>query len=166
MLEDRALPDGSRALLVDCPTLASKIGLLDVLCWIDAADPLVIQTAHAALRRVGAVPGAVALLHRTVRDALRYTPEAGEIFRPAAAVLTDGIGDCDDAAGTLGALLRVIGVPVRWGVLGAGAELHVCPLAALAGRWHWLEPTVPGARLGEHPYAAAARTGYTRAELR
>ena len=76
-------------------------------------------------------------------------------------VLAKG-GDCEDRAALFAALMRVRGATVRLVWLGdeRAPEDHVTVELWDGSAWLWADPTVPGARIGEEPHAAAARTGY------
>jgi len=77
-------------------------------------------------------------------------------------VLVDG-GDCEERAMMLVAYCAAdgIGGKLAW-LTQEGAPLdHVSALVWLGGDvLAWADATVTGARLGEHPVAAARRTGY------
>ena len=72
-------------------------------------------------------------------------------------------GDCEDLAVLLGVYLTRL--RVRWDLLWmhqgeSGAPLdHVTVQLRLDSQWFWADPTVRGARLGEHPYDAVERLG-------
>lgn len=70
-------------------------------------------------------------------------------------------GDCEERAVWLAAALAAARIPAELVWLSQpGQEAdHVTVRAHLDGRWLWADPTVPGARLGEHPQDAADRVG-------
>lgn len=78
-----------------------------------------------------------------------------------------GVGDCDDVAPLLAALFRSVGL--RSAVVGmrprrARYPAHVSAMVWVGGAWRWAEGTV-GAKLGEHPTAAARRLKHNRKDL-
>jgi len=99
-------------------------------------------------------------------QALPYVPDPPgkpfDLVRPAVETQFVG-GDCEDLAVLLCALYRRLGV--RWGLVWIdqgdwSAPLdHVTAEVFLRNQWFWTDPTVPGARVGEHPYDAVRRTG-------
>lgn len=79
-----------------------------------------------------------------------------------------GAGDCEDLAILLAAILAELRVPWRidWLEQPGSAENHVSVEVRTADGWQWADPSVEGAEIGEHPYAAARRMGMVhRAEL-
>jgi len=90
-----------------------------------------------------------------VRENIRYTrdPLGVELFRTPRAAIADGIGDCDDMAIMLAALLRAAGYRCRFRVVGTteGSYEHVYVVAGIPPcepseepeRWLPLDPTQP-----------------------
>jgi transglutaminase-like putative cysteine protease len=70
-------------------------------------------------------------------------------------------GDCEDLAVLTVALLRLLGIEgwVWWIFQKDEALNHVTSRSKVDGKIQWTETSVVGARLGENPYRAAARTG-------
>lgn len=73
-----------------------------------------------------------------------------------------GVGDCEDLATAYAALMLALGVPsrVKWWDQPSAQLNHVSALVQLqpGGQWLPAETTIPGARLGEDPYQALARS--------
>ena len=93
-------------------------------------------------------------------------PEGYDVVCGPAQVMREG-GDCEDRAALLAALYAARGwrARVAWQTDDSAPEDHVTvQLFDGSSGWFWADPTVPGARIGEEPHAAAARTGY-RARL-
>jgi len=78
--------------------------------------------------------------------------------RDPCAVATLG-GDCDDLAVLLMALCLGAGISarIRWLPMPGQREDHVCCEVFFGGGWHWAEPLLAGARVGEHPADASRR---------
>lgn len=110
---------------------------------------------------------------------VRFLPDPGEragveLYRTARETIAAGEGDCDDAAPLLVAVFRALGYRARLVAMRSPRQAaqgpyprHVSAQVSVDGgrSWWWAEPTVRGARLGEHPYAAAARLRERRADL-
>ncbi len=69
------------------------------------------------------------------RKNVRYTldPDGVELFQSAQRSTEVGIGDCDDQAITLGALLQSVGIPVRLRVIGMKGSDKFQHIYVLAG---------------------------------
>lgn len=111
----------------------------------------------------------VARVSLFVRGAVRFEREVGELFVAPRELLAARVGDCDDHARLVYALLVAGGVPARLAFLARGrVPLHVAAQAWIAsaggGAWEWVETTVD-ADVGEHPIAAARRTGALRRDI-
>lgn len=79
-----------------------------------------------------------------------------------------GAGDCEDLAILLVAVLQELDVVSRmdWLEQPDAEENHVSVEVRAPRGWLWADPSVEGAFVGEHPYAAARRMGFIhRAEL-
>lgn len=128
----------------------------------DARGPLARRLAGEL--RAAAGPDDLALLvlaHRFVRERVRFERERGEVFTSLDYTLRTGVGDCDDHARVLFAVLGAAGLPVRLGFLAKELErgpVHVVAQAFVRGRWWWLETTIAAA-VGEHPVTAGKRLG-------
>jgi transglutaminase-like putative cysteine protease len=151
------LEDGTLAHDLECRTHAAKVALLDALATWDARQPDVRRAAEMAAAGARTSLEQIAALHRLVRDGVLYTDEPIETFSPPMRVLRVGIGDCDDQARLLLALLRSLGHSARPATLGS-PPTHVGAQVQLGGVWYWLETTI-AAEPGEHPLAAAHRLG-------
>lgn len=112
------------------------------------ADPRIIQAATSI---VWCAPERdewceVEALHAYVRDSIRYVrdPHALESLTDPAVTLARRVGDCDDQATLLAALLEAVGYPTRF-VIGAfahpGAYDHVWLQVYAAGQWIDADPT-------------------------
>jgi len=100
-----------------------------------------------------------------ILDTVHFSPEVGEIFQGTMWTLSSGVGDCDDHARVVYALLVAGGVPARLSFLSKnGAPSHVWAEAFLGSRWVPLETTLDAA-FGEDPVAAAVRLGVIRADI-
>jgi transglutaminase-like putative cysteine protease len=119
-------------------------------------------------RRDGACDLDAAACALAAAQAVPYVPDPpGEWFQPVAYTLAHG-GDCEDLAALVVALARALGLPARVVWMEEDPRLplnHVSAQIFARGVWLWAEATVPGARLGEEPHAAVARTGRAVAGL-
>lgn len=162
-----SLYDGATAFEVDCPSHARKVRLLGDLAEADADLPDVRRIAEDVAAGARSDAERAELLHAFVRDRVAFVKEKREIFAPTLRTLETGMGDCDDSARALLALLRSLDMPARLKTLPEGSDepLHVAAQALIDGRWEWLETSI-AANAGEHPLAAARRLGIrTRPEL-
>jgi transglutaminase-like putative cysteine protease len=167
------LADGSIAQRGECSDHQAKLRLLANLAeWEALSVPDVRRRAEQIVSSAGARTALdqIAALHRYVRDRVTFTVEPVETFTSTMRTLEHGLGDCDDSARALLALLRSLGHNAGLMVLpdpssGKPPE-HVAAAVRIDGRWHWLETSI-AAEPGEHPLDAAARLGITaRPELR
>ena len=150
------LHDGTTAYRLDCHTQANKVKLLRLLAEYDAHTPDVRRVAERIAQGThGDRLQTIAALHAFVRDSVKHTPELVETFSPTMRTLELGIGDCDDSARALCALLRTLGYRADLGTLG-DPPTHVACKVRAKGEWHWLETTLD-ALPGEHPIAARDR---------
>lgn len=82
-----------------------------------------------------------------------------------------GIGDCEDTSVLYAALAMAVplvsGIPmsgeVQWLDQPDNPQNHVAASVTLPSGAAWVETTLPGARVGEHPYAALRRLGNAHA---
>ncbi len=77
-------------------------------------------------------------------------------------------GDCEDMGVMLAAINGLLGLKSRlvW-IYQPGHSLnHLSTQLNVNGEWIWEDPSIRGAKLFEHPYAALQRLGTTRADLR
>lgn len=151
---------GSSLLL--CRSHAGKVRLLDELGEHGARTPGIRRAVEAVATESGTGAALLVALHRLVRDGVSNFGERVETFSPALRTLVLGLGDCDDQAILLLALLRCAGFEARPAVLPPPSTgrppRHVAPQVHWRGAWLWLEPTID-AEPGEHPLAAARRLG-------
>lgn len=144
--------------------------LLANLAEYDSRTPDVRRAAERMVRGARNQWQQIEALHRHVRDGVTFTRERVETFSPTMHTLEAGVGDCDDTARALMALLRSLGFEAGVQTLPeietGRVPLHVAARVRHGGRWHWLETTLKGAQPGEHPLAAARRLGvHTRPDL-
>lgn len=117
------------------------------------------------LRRRGDVGrGDLDAVARALREvqALPYTPDppgSVDLLSLSLACVERVGGDCEERAALFAARCdamrvraAVVWVPQPWARLD-----HVSSQVMVQGRWCWADATVPGARLGEHPWDAARR---------
>jgi hypothetical protein len=114
--------------------------------------------------------------------ALTIRPHAGNPVSPLTG-RPKGRGDCEDMAVVFAAIALAVphvggpqmGGEVEWMPQDGLPQNHVTSIATapasiyanqltqaastLPSGWAWAETTIPGARIGEHPYAALARVG-------
>ena len=120
-------------------------------------DVGVIETAQEITRGLPSKDyrGEVSMLHRFVRDRVRYVrdPRGVEKVQSPKRTLEMASGDCDDKATLLAALLESIGFTTRYVALGFkdGPYSHVILEVRLGTRWLPLETTVAGAEAGWSP---------------
>jgi hypothetical protein len=144
---------------VECPDGWAAAKMLLALAVEDAHTPGARRLA-AMLR--GEAPTDAAYRARVqafVKASVRFAPEVGEIFQNGGYSIAAGVGDCDDHARLVFALYLAGRLPAFLAFLHKGAgPTHVTAVGCAAGSCEWVETTVD-ARIGEHPYAAAARLG-------
>lgn len=142
----------------DCPDPWQKVAMLDALATRDARyDPRVRKIATMIARiQPDTKPRTLArALHLNVGRRVRYLGEGIETFQSAAETWKLGLGDCDDMARLLVALARSIGLDAAVVALPGRNGTPVHASCTLLGRW--ADPSMPGARFGEHPLAAFRR---------
>lgn len=170
----------------------ARVEFLEKLVAGGSRDPAVRALARSLV--AGAEDPLQALLdglHRTVR----YTPDCGdgtcEEFQSAGYTLAIGQGDCEDLSVLYAAMARSLGYAARavWLDQPKADNNHVAGQVCAPGRvdpagalyavrvyapergpecdggWAWVETTLPGARAGEHPYAAHARLRGARRDI-
>jgi len=153
---------GGVALRLECPTQQDKIDLLLELGIYDGTRfPDCTQLARAIISRVDADTAArLDAIMRWVQLHIGSVDEAQETFPSALQVLLDGLGDCDDHTLLVIALCTAVGLEVTCEAFGAETPAHVAALGRLDdGSWAWMETTIAGARLGEHPIDVCRRLG-------
>ena len=161
-----------------------RVVMLDNLAATAASDPRVQSVARYLYDQLAARLGRGPTAAETAQwlmDALHllcdYAPDppGEEVFQsvewtlsgacsPDISPITDrpkGCGDCEDLASCFVALCMCLGLRarVRWWDQPGQALNHVSAQVAIDGTWTDAETTIPGARLGESPYAALARVG-------
>ena len=151
------LPDGELAYQMGCRSHAAKVQLLAELAEYDSRTPEVRRAAEMIAAGAGSAIEQIERLHCYVRDRVTFTREPVETFSPTMHVLDVRMGDCDDTARALIALLRSLGHEAGVMTLGKPPR-HAGAGVRLGGRWYWLETTI-AAHAGEHPIDAAARLG-------
>jgi hypothetical protein len=90
-----------------------------------------------------------------------------EWFQSADYTIVNG-GDCEDLGVMLAAVNGLLGLKSRlvWIYQPGHALNHLSTQLNVDDEWIWEDPSVRGAQLGEHPYAALQRLGTTRVDLR
>lgn len=126
------------------------------------ALPRIRALAADIVRRAPDPLARAALVLRTAQAAGFRPDEGCDRYGPVDYTLDHG-GDCDDlaplaiclayAAGLEASLVYMVGPP-------EAAQDHVSAKIRVGDTWYWAEPSLPEARLGEHPYAAVARIGH------
>jgi hypothetical protein len=142
----------------DCPDPWQKVRMLDALALRDARyDPRVrkIATAIAAIQPDTRPRTLARALHKNVARRVRYLGEGIETFQNAAETWRIRLGDCDDMARLLVALARSIGLDAQIVALPGRGGQPVHASCTVLGQW--ADPSMPGARFGEHPIAAYRR---------
>jgi transglutaminase-like putative cysteine protease len=142
-------------------TTGERMAALGALAERGRRDPAV--RARAATFAGDAPARAAAALAFVQTRPFRADPPGGDTYQTAAYTLAHG-GDCEDLCVLLAALLALAGVESRlvWLEQGGAPQAHVSVQVRFdGGAWRWAEPSVPGAALGEDPYAAAIRTRLT-----
>lgn len=162
VLEGIDLYDGGRAFEIDCGNHANKVELLSALAEADADLPDVRRIAEDVTAGARTDRERAERLHGFVKSHVAFVKEKRETFSPTLRTLEIGMGDCDDSARALMALLRSLDMPSRLETLPSRASgippLHVAAQVKLGNGWEWLETSVD-ARAGEHPLRAAKRLG-------
>lgn len=102
---------------------------------------------------------------------LTLRPVPGNPISPLTG-LPKGAGDCEDTSVLFAALALAVplvsGIPmgahVQWLDQPGDPQNHVAASVTLPTGALWVETTLPGARIGEHPYAALRRLGNVHAQ--
>lgn len=159
------LVDGVPVSRVWCRDAAHAAELLAVLAEADATRPDVQELARWLLEQA---PGRLAFsraVQRFIQARVRFVREPRERFARTDLTIAHGIGDCDDHARAVMALLLAGGVPARLVTLRRnGRAVHVLAQAFAGGTWRWLETTV-AAHFDEPPHTAAIRVGASRRDI-
>lgn len=145
--------------------------------WVDQ----LARVAHEGRRggELDELAYADAALGAVQRCGYRGDPAGEDWHQDTATTLREG-GDCEDLATALAALLRLgayfYGLKLKtrlvWLRRTASGQDHVAVQVRVGdghdtgddpdGGWEWLDPSLVGARRGEHPEAAARRLGVLR----
>lgn len=163
------LYDGTAALELECYHHRRKVDLLERLAAADAETPTVRRLAEDIAAGTWGDAERAASIQAWVQAHVDFSREKVETFNPPARTLAIGLGDCDDHARLVMALLGALDIPARLETLPTRASgetpTHVAAQWWDGDNWVWLETTVR-ARYGEHPQTAAHRLGLaTRADL-
>ncbi len=99
-------------------------------------------------------------IHKYVQETCSFQREEVETSRPPAMTFALGSGDCDEQACLVASLAWACGLSAVVAPLrdSSGEISHVCAVIGVGSSNLWAETTV-GAKLGEHPLAAAQRLG-------
>lgn len=127
---------------------------------LDGAAHPAVRAAAEACRGRSDWACAVEVARRVQALPYRPDPAGADWVRPPCRTLVEG-GDCDCLSVLACALNECLNLRWRLAWLVNRREVldHVLPQVWIDGAWHWQETTLPGARLGEHPYQAAMRLG-------
>jgi Transglutaminase-like superfamily len=160
-LEIRPTNHGPRAVgYVECPNGWAAARMLIAEAYEDAATPGARDLA-LALRAGNISDEAFArAVHAYVKENVAFVREEGEVFQGPAYTLATGAGDCDDHARLVMAIARAGGLQTLGAFLYSegGDPEHAVAMLCPGGVCSWAETTVDAA-YGEHPLAAAERTG-------
>jgi hypothetical protein len=148
---------------LDCRTNENAVAYLNGCARRDAWDPRTVAFAASLREPLGmhpSVPTVAGALQDWVKENIAFVRERDERFQHALVTLKWRMGDCDDHARLIAALLMACGVQARVvGVKnGEGRMAHVCAQVKDGGEWRWVETTVD-AYYGEAPFDAARRLG-------
>lgn len=129
-------------------------------------DPEVVAVANSIMQSLHVVHDRdrdrllATAIHRWVRDHVTFQREEVETNYTGGVTIAVGSGDCDDHSSLVVGLATACGLPAKVvGIRGADGDIgHACAQILVDGQWLYAETTV-AARLGEHPYDAAVRTG-------
>jgi transglutaminase-like putative cysteine protease len=150
-------PDGSKCVNVWRCSQWGKAHKLVKLARSDTArgalEGLANQIAPARLK-----PGERARrIQAWVRAHVPYVRERVETFQAPEFTIRNQIGDCDDHARVVRALLTAARIPARMVIMAKnGSPRHAVTQAVLGSSPVWLETTID-ARFGEHPVDASRR---------
>jgi transglutaminase-like putative cysteine protease len=138
--------------------IRERLADLDQLAAQGTRLPEVIALARAA-RQFGPDAAVAAAILRNLQT-LPYVPDPGvdDYHQTVAYTLRHG-GDCEDLVSALVAVARAAGLTARmvW-IVRQGYPLdHVSAEIRLGEAWYWADPSIPGAQLGESPFAAMER---------
>jgi transglutaminase-like putative cysteine protease len=179
-------------LVPDTTSPEHRMMMVEDLVAFGARDPDVIAYARQVVAASPANP--LQALLDGMHARVTYYPDCGDgncedIQRPAYTLFGIGRGDCEDMSMAFASMARAMGYTARavW-LPQPGANNHVpaqiCgtpphaithtaqvippengPSCESPNGWVWVETTLPGARVGEHPYEAAERLGVIRRDL-
>jgi hypothetical protein len=181
-------PDGEQLLVYPWIAPDERIDVLNEMAEADAHTPGVRAVVSRALATLPPFPSDRAVLQRlldAVFETVVYRPDPAsdqDFYQPSLLTLRPvpgnpispltgkpkGAGDCEDSSVLFAAFVhaaaaltgRRFGTHVEWLSQPGKPQNHVPATAWGAdGERLWAETTLPGARIGEHPYAALARLG-------
>lgn len=165
-----------------------RLKVLNEMAWDGAHSPVVRAVVAKALSTLPANPSTSAVFQRlldAVYQCVVYRPDPAsdqDFYQPVAMTLRPvrgnpvspltgqpkGTGDCEDSSVLFAAFVwaagAMLGRPyrgdVRWLSQPGKPQNHVAAVACdTADGCLWAETTLPGSRIGEHPYDALARLG-------
>lgn len=159
ILDDHVMPSGEHVQLVAFDTHQDKVRFFAALAVEHSKEHELQALARSIVSESAdrSEGGRIIALHRWVTDAIEHIGEPIETVPNALQVVADGVGDCDDTAVLLMALLVALGHEACLMPLGDPPR-HVCAGVRYQGRWWPLETTID-ALPGEHPLDAADRLG-------
>ena len=181
-------PDGEQVLVYPWQTPDARKALLNRMARAGSETSLLRDLAAKIVVPLGPEPTDAAILQAcldAIFDLVVYRPDPAsdqDFYQPIEVTLHPvpgnprsrltgeprGGGDCEDTALLFTALVlavsavlrRPMGARVEWLSQPGKPQNHVAPTAWGAdGVARWAETTLPGARVGEHPYAALERLG-------
>jgi transglutaminase-like putative cysteine protease len=141
-----------------------RLRMLDILVHITMQQPVAQGLARAIGEGLHTETECANAVLNFVQH-LGYIPDPpGEWYQSGLYTIANRgkAGNCNDLGVLTVALLRLLGIDawVWWIFQKPPATLnHVTARANVDGTTQWVESTIVGARLGENPYRAAARTG-------
>lgn len=138
----QAIPDGK----------AGTVATLKIMRQITKAGKTTLPVRNLALSLIGELSqkdwfNEVKLLHRFVRDQIRYVKDIRgvETVQTPDVTLSLKAGDCDDKSVLLAAMLEAIGHPTRFVAIGFRPDdfVHVYVETRIGTSWIPLETTEP-----------------------
>lgn len=129
------------------------------LAFVGSLDPKVQAFARRAVGNATSERDRAAAALRAAQSVGYHPDPPGEWYQFPMFTMTYG-GDCEDLVALLIAICMVAGLQAepRWLDQPGSPLNHITSVVLVDDKWLWADPTVVGARLGEHPYAAFNRT--------